>query len=269
MPAQKLRWDGQKAFLGDIVFRVEQDDSLWNGDDEYLRLYKDEKLIDQYERFFAERPAFKAERLFELGMFDGGSVIFWHDFFEPLKHVAIDFAPRPNNPYLAKCLGSGGRDTRIRTFWATDQGDAQRLRQLIRDEFDGPLDVVIDDASHYYGLTKRSFETLFPELRSGGLYFIEDWAWAHWPEHWPRFAHQTTSLTQLVFDLIEAAGSSRDWISRVTVFQGFTVVERGPATRPGQADWKLADITLTKPPRTPAQRVLGKVRSYAKRAGIL
>ena len=43
-------------------------------------------------------------------------------------------------------------------------------------------------------------------------------------------ASQKTSLSQLVVDLIAAVGTSRDWISRVTVFQGFAVIERGPAT---------------------------------------
>ena len=41
MASQKLLWDGSKAYLGDIMFRIEQDDSLWNGGDEYLRLWKD------------------------------------------------------------------------------------------------------------------------------------------------------------------------------------------------------------------------------------
>lgn len=140
--------------------------------------------------------------------------------------------------------------------------------RLIRDEFTGPIDIVIDDASHLYGPTKRSFETLFPELRPGGLYIIEDWAWAHWPSYWQTLASQKTSLSQLVVDLIAAVGTSRDWISRVTVFQGFAVIERGPATCADSADWKLADFTLTKPPRTLTRRALGKLSYYAKRAAI-
>lgn len=267
MYERRLKWDGAKAYLGDILFRVERDNSLWDGGDEYLRLWKDQKLVSQYEQFFAERPNFKAERLFEIGMFDGGSVLFWHDFFGPSKHVAIDIAKPPNNPYLAKCLREGGRDKRVRTFWSTDQADAPRLRQLARDELGGPIDVVIDDASHLYGFTKRSFETLFPQLRPGGLYIIEDWAWAHWPDQWPVFSGEATPLTQIVFDLVEAVGTSRDWISRVTVFQGFTVIERGPAAVADRADWTLANHTLTMPPGTPAKRAIVKLKAYARQSG--
>ncbi len=35
--------------------------------------------------------------------------------------------------------------------------------------------MVIDDCSHQLAATRSSFETLFPRLRHGGLYVIEDW----------------------------------------------------------------------------------------------
>ena len=38
---------------------------------------------------------------------------------------------------------------------------------------------MIDDASHKLDLTRRSFEMLFPLLREGGVYVIEDWAAQH------------------------------------------------------------------------------------------
>ncbi len=71
---------------------------------------------------------------------------------------------------------------RLKPFWAVDQQDSARLREIWQTEFRAPLDLVIDDASHLYGPTKTSFETLFPLLRPGGLYIIEDWAWGHWKE---------------------------------------------------------------------------------------
>jgi hypothetical protein len=53
-----------------------------------------------------------------------------------------------------------------------------RLQHYVSDNWD----LVIDDAAHVYGQTKRSFECLFPTLAPGGLYIIEDWAWEHWKE---------------------------------------------------------------------------------------
>jgi hypothetical protein len=107
---------------------------------------------------------------------------------------------------------------------------------------------------------------LFPALRPGGLYIIEDWAWAHWPEHWNMFANEIP-LTKLIFDLVEAAGSSRDWIARITLFQGFTVIERGPAAGPSD-DWRLEDNVLTMPRRTIARRALAKLRKSIRDAYI-
>jgi hypothetical protein len=36
----------------------------------------------------------------------------------------------------------------------------------------------VDDASHFYEQTKTTFETVFPMLRPGGIYLIEDWSWS-------------------------------------------------------------------------------------------
>ena len=42
------------------------------------------------------------------------------------------------------------------------------------------LDLVIDDASHLLPETTASFNVLFPRLRAGGLFVIEDWSWQHY-----------------------------------------------------------------------------------------
>src|SRR5207237_6125856 len=71
-------------------------------------------------------------------------------------------------------------EDRIKTYWETSQADPGKLKQIVGTDFSGPLDLVIDDASHLYKFTKSSFETLFPLIRPGGLYIIEDWSWACW-----------------------------------------------------------------------------------------
>ncbi len=54
------------------------------------------------------------------------------------------------------------------------------VRQIIDDEFGSePLDLVTDDASHLLDLTRISFETLFPRIRPGGVFIIEDWNCDH------------------------------------------------------------------------------------------
>ena len=193
-----------------------------------LVLWKTPALAAQYEAFWA-REAGRVERVFELGLWKGGSMAFWAEAFRPTRMVGVD-----------KSLGSvsaafdhyiAERTDRLRVYWGVDQGDPERLQALVATEFDGPLDLVIDDASHLYTLTLSSLETLLPRLRPGGLYIIEDWAWYHWPKWQETFAGHVP-LTRLVTELIEAVGTGQGVIADVSVYQGFAAVRRGPAAIP-------------------------------------
>src|SRR5262249_16596682 len=88
-----------------------------------------------------------------------------------------------------------------------------------------------------YALTKASFNILFPLLRPGGFYIIENWAWGHWrtyarPDHpWA----EVPDLTYFVSELTQACGSAATIyagaatapIVSVSCYQGFVAVERG------------------------------------------
>ncbi|GFG81734.1 class I SAM-dependent methyltransferase [Mycobacterium paragordonae] len=60
-----------------------------------------------------------------------------------------------------------------------DQGDGRYLDAMAR-EF-GPFDIVIDDGSHLNWHVIASFNALFPHVRDGGLYVIEDLQTSYWP----------------------------------------------------------------------------------------
>src|SRR6185503_9293884 len=85
--------------------------------------------------------------------------------------------------------------------------------------------------------------------RPGGLYVIEDWAWAHWSEYQhPRHRWAADeALTTLIVELIEALGTSMTFISNATIFQGFAVIERGGAELDPLAAFRLADHTTRRP----------------------
>lgn len=63
-----------------------------------------------------------------------------------------------------------------------NQIDAAKLGEIVGVEFNNQIDIIIDDASHIGALTARSFDILFPFLKSGGLYIIEDWGTGYWNE---------------------------------------------------------------------------------------
>ncbi len=59
------------------------------------------------------------------------------------------------------------------------QDDPAFLRSVI-DEMGSP-DIILDDGSHVSDHQKISFETLWPLLKVGGLYVIEDLHTAYFP----------------------------------------------------------------------------------------
>jgi hypothetical protein len=175
-----LEWHPDRLLLHDLVFRLQHyKTENWDGGEHFL-FCKIKPLVDQYEDFLRRRGELRTERVFELGIWDGGSVVFWNELFRPRKHVALDLAGRADSPYFRRYVESRGLSDGVRTFWRANQADKARLLEIAASEFDGPLDIVIDDASHLYGPTRASFEALFPLLAPGGLYLIEDWTWAHW-----------------------------------------------------------------------------------------
>lgn len=50
-------------------------------------------------------------------------------------------------------------------------------------ESDAPYDIIIDDGSHMVRHVIASFEALFPYLRRGGLYIIEDLHTSYWKRY--------------------------------------------------------------------------------------
>jgi hypothetical protein len=122
---------------------------------------------------------YRNANIVELGISQGGSTALASILTDPRKLVAVELEPEPVEP-LEAFLRRTGRDTTTRTYYGVDQSDRSRLTEILDAEFgDEPIDLVIDDASHLLEPTRASFEVLFPRLRPGGLFVIEDWNWQH------------------------------------------------------------------------------------------
>jgi len=247
---KRLVWQKDRALLDDLVFRLEHcrnDD--WELGDECFTFYKVEGLVNEYARWWMSREGFQPRNVFELGIFDGGSVVFWFEWFKPQKHVAIDIKPREDSDYFKRYVTNRHLQDRIKTYWGVNQADAKTLREIVDKNFDAPLDLVIDDASHRYDPTKSSFETLFPLLRPGGLYIFEDWAWEHLqefqsPDHiWAK----EKSPTKLIHQLVEVTGSSAYLIKSLTILPNFAVAERGSISAAQLDGFKLENYITRRP----------------------
>jgi SAM-dependent methyltransferase len=243
----QLVWREDRVLLGDLVFRLEQASrSESDTAEESFVLYKLKPLVDQYARFWAARRDFDASNVLELGLWDGGSMALWNILLAPRRHVGVDLYRRHENAYFERWRKRRNAERVVRAYGGVDQSDAHALRRMVSGDLEGRLDLVIDDASHQYEPTRASFTTLFPFLRPGGLYLIEDWAWGHWQE-FQSPAHPWAGRvppTRLVEELVAAVGTSEQVVAGLTVQQGFVAVERGPAVLAREQPLDLGAIAL-------------------------
>jgi predicted O-methyltransferase YrrM len=190
---------------------------------------KTASMVQRLERTIAElAPA----RIVELGIFKGGSAALLALLARPKKLTAIDLVAEPVEALEEFIVMNGLADV-VAAHYGIDQGDAALVSALVdTDHGEAPLDLVVDDASHLYRETRTSFEVLFPRLRPGGFYIIEDWGWAHFPEPlWQvggGWFHDRPALTNLVVEMLMIAGTGEELISKITVLRDSVLVRRGP-----------------------------------------
>jgi hypothetical protein len=142
--------------------------------DEFI-LFKPRRLI---LRLQALLKRLEPRNVLELGIWQGGSAVFI-ERCTGARVVTLDLM-KTRLKALDEHIERHALTERLRPWYGVNQANSPVLRRIVRKEFAGqPLDLVIDDASHLLDETRSSFNTLFPQLRPGGAYVIEHWAWAH------------------------------------------------------------------------------------------
>jgi hypothetical protein len=129
--------------------------------------------LRNYEAFFSQFVD-RDIRLLELGVYHGGSLQLWRDYFEQGLIVGLDLNP----------VTIDDPAKRIRLYQGAQQ-DTELLDRIACECAPEGFDVIIDDCSHVGELTRVSFWHLFNNhLKSGGIYVIEDWGTGYW-DSWP------------------------------------------------------------------------------------
>jgi SAM-dependent methyltransferase len=239
-----MNWvDEQTLEFEGMRFLVTFDPVLGSGKstaDRFLLL----KAKPQLEEYIKLSLELKPKRILELGIAQGGSVVCFQKLFKPERLVAIELDP--DLPVLRDYIAHNKLQDRVRPFFEVNQGDRKRLLEIVDGEFPGQeLDLVIDDASHRLTETRTSFNVLFPRLRPGGVFVIEDWGWEHWPGTWQTDAnrfHGSLPLTNLIFELVMTAASDSGVVANVSVWNSMVMVQRG--SRPLGADFDISKSYL-------------------------
>lgn len=92
----------------------------------------------------------------------GASIKMWYDYFPQASVHAIDIVPATQLD-----------NDRIHTA-VVDQSSSESLRAYVESLNGKQFDIIIDDGSHHPNHQQLTLDILFPSLKSGGLYFIED-----------------------------------------------------------------------------------------------
>ncbi len=194
---------------------------------EEVVVLKPDGYLEQYADALQGLPT---GNVLELGVYQGGSTLLFAAILEPDRLVGIDIC-KPIKAF-DKIRADHPLGRRISVHYQTSQDDQAALDRIVAAEFEGPLDLVVDDACHYYEPTKRSFEILFPKLRPGGVYAIEDWGWGHTPNF-----HQWDDrpvLSNLIHQLLLISVAKPGLISSIRAFPGICFVHKGQAAPMGE-----------------------------------
>lgn len=227
-------WISDELFrLGETEFvmsaNLQDLHSLQNTPDRFL-LGKQRFLV---EEIVAMRDCEDIQRIIDVGIFKGGSVALYALLFAPKKLVGIEYMAEPVRE-LEDFVARNGLTQSVRNYYNTNQADDVTLRKIVKKEFKGEeLDLVVDDASHRYVESRATFQTLFPMLRPGGIYILEDWGWAHWQgDTWQKslaFPADSPSLTNLLIEMSMLCASRPDLVATVEVHPSLIKLRRGPA----------------------------------------
>jgi hypothetical protein len=144
------------------------------------RIYKSDKWGKHYyTKHYSEhfrKFKFKRIKLFEIGVggyhnpdIGGNSLRMWKRYFPYGRIFSLDIYDK-----------SFFEERRIKIFQGS-QIDESVLYKII--DIIGEPDIIVDDGSHINEHVIKTFKILFPLLKTGGIYVIEDLEMSYWPDY--------------------------------------------------------------------------------------
>jgi hypothetical protein len=231
---QLLRIDEVEFYLTVDLDELHAHESRTN----HFLLGKTRSMIDAVR---ALRDTESIRRILDVGIFKGGSAALYTKLFVPEKLVAVEYLPQPVEA-LERFIVDNDLAARLIPYYGTDQSDPQAMGRILEREFpDRNVDLIVDDASHFYCESRATVNLTMPYLRPRGLYILEDWGWAHWPgDTWQKskaIPSSKPALSNLVFELCMLCASRPDIVSSIFVTENTVVLRRGDAAlAPGTFD---------------------------------
>lgn len=112
-------------------------------------------------------------KFLEIGFLLGASARMWDEYFLKAQLYFIDVNP--------ECYKYAKNLSNCCHLDMVDQGNKNALINYIQ-KVGGDFDIIIDDGGHTMNQQITSFKALFPYVKSGGIYVIEDLYTSYWKE---------------------------------------------------------------------------------------
>jgi len=122
--------------------------------------YEAHGYTEEYYKYIPETGDYT---LIEIGVWHGDSMRMWEDYNPDLNLFGLEIDPNVTR-YLKPDDGFN--------LFVGDAADPAFIQKVL--VFIHKLDFVIDDGSHKFEDILASFKLLYPSLKEGGYYFIED-----------------------------------------------------------------------------------------------
>jgi cephalosporin hydroxylase len=205
-------------------------------------LWKWRHYFEIYHRHLA-RFRGQPVRMVEIGVFGGGSLGMWREYFGADTHIyGVDIDP--------SCRELAGPGVEI---FIGDQSDPAFWRSFLES---GPrIDVVLDDGGHTPAQQMVTLECLLPAIRPGGVYICEDINGGFQPFH--AFVDGLTHpLSAVGFGNHRPRTALQGQVASVHRYPLVTVIEKPPADAPPFENARRGTLWPTQRRRKEEQTVL-------------
>ena len=128
--------------------------------------------IDVYERLFSSKKE-NAKNILEIGMFGGGSMKLWRQYFKNADIFGVDLVPIETSQEYYGLMYELNEDSRTHLYTSTDGYDEKFIQENFLDA-DIEFDIIVDDGPHSLESQINCINLYTPLMAKDGILVIED-----------------------------------------------------------------------------------------------
>lgn len=134
---------------------------------EIVEQFSDKGTVHSYIEFYDKefQPVRNYCRMLEIGLMTGASLKMWTEYFPLYQLAGIDLRDGWNDarPWQQDLAA----DANVELHFGIDS-----TKQIV--DFEEPFNIILDDGAHDWQSQLKTFVNYWPQLKAGGVYYIED-----------------------------------------------------------------------------------------------